>query len=55
MRIVATGIVILPLAAGLIVHAGTDVNTERIVSGVTAVTVQVVSAVLKPEPAIDTV
>jgi hypothetical protein len=52
---VATGIEIFPVPAGVIVQAGTAVNTCRIVSGVTLVTVQVVSAVLKPEPVIVTV
>jgi len=55
LRIVATGIEIFPVKAGVIVQAGTAVNTCAILSGVRAVTVQVVSAVLKPEPVIVTV
>jgi len=52
---VATGIEIFPVPAGVIVQAGVAVNTWAMVNGVTAVTVQVVSAVLKPEPVIVTV
>jgi len=54
--IVAAAIVILPLPTGaLTVHVGVAVNTCAIVSGVRLVTVQVVSALLNPEPEIEKV
>jgi len=52
LRIVATGIEIFP---AVIVQVGVVVNTCAIVNGVRAVTIHVVSAVLKPEPVIVTV
>ena len=52
MRIVAVVIVTLP---AVIVQVGTAVNTWVMVNGVRLRTVQAVSAVLKPDPEIDTV
>lgn len=52
LRIVAVEIVTLP---AVIVQAGAAINTVAMVNGVTLVTMQVVSAVLKPEPVIVTV